>query len=167
VHGHGGYVIIFIGVKLCQRRNKYFFVYICLGNIIKTKISYSIKKMESEHITYQLDEDSNKEEFNYDSFLHDFEKMQNHDDEIFVTMKDYDLNYSVKQLLLICEYYVISKSSIRTNKMKKQDIIEQIILFEHDPNNREVVERRKRMWFYINELKEDKFMKKYIIMPSG
>jgi hypothetical protein len=23
------------------------------------------------------------------------------------------------------------------------------------------------MWFYINELKEDKFMKKYVIMPSG
>jgi hypothetical protein len=51
--------------------------------------------------------------------------------------------------------------------MKKQDIIEQVILFEHDPNNIEIVERRKRMWFYINQLKEDKFMKKYVIMPSA
>jgi hypothetical protein len=128
--------------------------------------------MDNEHITYQLDDDCNKgahDEFNYDSFLHDFEKINNlsSDDEIFVIMKDYDLNYSVKQLLLICDYYAISKGAMRTNKMKKQDIIEQVILFEHDPNNIEVVERRKRMWFYLNQLKEDKFMKKYVIMPSG
>jgi hypothetical protein len=128
--------------------------------------------MDPEHITYQLEDDCNKgthDDFNYDSFLHDFEKINNlsSDDEIFVIMKDYDLNYSVKQLLLICDYYAISKGAMRTNKMKKQDIIEQIILFEHDQNNIEIVERRKRMWFYINELKEDKFMKKYVIMPSG
>jgi hypothetical protein len=129
--------------------------------------------MNSEHITFQLDDECNKDdnenknEFNYDSFLHDFENIQNQDDEIFVVMSDYDLNYSVKQLLLICDYYAISKGAIRTSKMKKQDIIEQVILFEHDPKNVEIVERRKRMWFYINQLKEDKFMKKYIIMPSA
>lgn len=128
--------------------------------------------MDSEHITFQLDDDYNKdkdenfEEFNYESFLHDFENLPN-DDEIFVSMKDYDLNYSVKQLLLICDYYAISKGAMKTNKMKKQDIIEQVVLFEHDTNNGEIVERRKRMWFYINELKEDKFMKKYIIMPAA
>jgi len=124
--------------------------------------------MNSEHITFQL-EDNADNEFNYESFLHDFEKIYNlsSDDEIFVIMKDYDLNYSVKQLLLICDYYSISKGTIRLNKMKKQDIIEQIILFEKDVKNIEIVERRKRMWFYINELKEDKFMKKYIIMPSA
>lgn len=126
--------------------------------------------MDSEHITFQLDDilkkESSEDDFNYESFLQDFENLPNEDD-IFVSMKDYDLNYSVKQLLLICDYYAISKGAMKSNKMKKQDIIEQVVLFEHDERNFEIVERRKRMWFYINELKEDKFMKKYIIMPSA
>ena len=77
-------------------------------------------------------------------------------------MQDYDLNYTGKQLLLICEYYGISKG-IKTNKFKKQEIIEQIIIFENDLNNFEIVGKRKQMWYYINELKNDKYMKKYII----
>ena len=56
---------------------------------------------------------------------------------------------------------------MRLNKMKKQDIIEQIILFEHDSDNFDAVQKRKQMWFYINELREDKFMKKYILWPSA
>ena len=123
--------------------------------------------IDSEHITYQLEEpEIATENINIQTFLSDFEKNPTpftQDDEIFVAMKNYDLNYSVKQLLLICEYYNISKGTIRTNKMKKSDIIEQIILFEHDFKNYEVAEERKRMWFYMNEMRNNKFMKKYIL----
>ena len=68
----------------------------------------------------------------------------------------------MKQLLLICEYYGISKD-IRVNKLKKQDIIEQIILFEKNMENIEITIKRKEMWYYMSELKNDKMMKKFVI----
>jgi hypothetical protein len=118
---------------------------------------------ESEHITYFVDEPENEVALDVDSFLTDFDKTPF---DTFAEMQDYDLNYSVKQLLLICEYYNISKSALKINKMKKSDIIEQLVLFENDPKNFEISRRRKQMWFYINELREDKFMKKYILWAS-
>jgi hypothetical protein len=77
-------------------------------------------------------------------------------------MKDYEMNYNVKQLMLICEYYDILKD-VRTNKLKKQDIIEQILLFEKNMENIEITMKRKELWYYINELKNDKMMKKFVI----
>jgi hypothetical protein len=83
-------------------------------------------------------------------------------DDIFLEMKDYEMNYNVKQLLLICEYYDILKD-VRANKAKKQDIIEQILLFEKNLENIEITIKRKELWYYINELKNDKMMKKFVI----
>ena len=83
-------------------------------------------------------------------------------DDIFTQMKNYDLNFNVKQLLLICDYYGLSKD-VKVNKLKKQDVIEQIILFENNTDNIAVVIKRKEMWYFMNELKHDKFMKKFII----
>jgi hypothetical protein len=86
----------------------------------------------------------------------------NESDDIFLEMKDYEMNYTVKQLMLICEYYDILKD-IRTNKLKKQDIIEQILLFEKNVENVEITMKRKELWYYISELKNDKMMKKFVI----
>jgi hypothetical protein len=83
-------------------------------------------------------------------------------DDIFLEMKDYEMNYTVKQLLLICEYYDILKD-VRANKAKKQDIIELILLFEKNMENLEITMKRKELWYYINELKNDKMMKKFVI----
>jgi len=83
-------------------------------------------------------------------------------DDIFLEMKDYEMNYNVKQLMLICEYYDILKD-VRINKLKKQDIIEQILLFEKNMENMEITMKRKELWYYINELKNDKMMKKFVI----
>lgn len=83
-------------------------------------------------------------------------------DDIFLEMKDYEMNYNVKQLMLICEYYDILKD-VRANKAKKQDIIEQILLFEKNMENVEITMKRKELWYYINELKNDKMMKKFVI----
>jgi hypothetical protein len=84
------------------------------------------------------------------------------DDDMYTEMVNYDMNFTVKQLLLICDYYGLMKD-VRTNKMKKQDLIEQILLFENNIENYEVVTRRKELWYYINELKNDKMMKKFVI----
>lgn len=90
----------------------------------------------------------------------------NYENDIFDTtipqMMDYSINFTVKELLLICDYYGISKT-MKTNKCNKELIINILVLFENNPVNEEIVLKRKNMWFYINQLKNDKFMKKYIL----
>ena len=124
----------------------------------------------NENISYEIN-DKGEEELEEAELLTLLKKLDNvntdaviNDDEdvIFVEMKNYDLNYTLKQLLLICEYYNILKG-VRINKLKKQDVIEQIIMFEKDMENFAIVAKRKQLWYFMNELKEDKFMKKFII----
>ena len=87
--------------------------------------------------------------------------IQADDNDIFIEIKNYELNFNVKQLMLICEYY--NMKDIRVNKLKKQDIIEQIILFETNPENIEIATKRKELWYYIDDLKNDKIMKRFVI----
>ena len=47
--------------------------------------------------------------------------------------------------------------------MKKEEIIQLIILFEYSPENQNIVYKRKQLWYYAKELKKDNFFKKYII----
>jgi hypothetical protein len=131
--------------------------------------------MNSENITYEFkDENLNENMCEIEKLLSDFEQITYidtidnnnriciEDDDMYTEMVNYDMNYTVKQLLLICDYYGLMKD-VRTNKMKKQDVIEQILLFENNMENCEVVIRRKELWYYINELKNDKMMKKFVI----
>ena len=143
----------------------------------------NIMNNDSENILFFLNENNEVEETTFgklnidndiDTFLLDFHKddiqTEQHisdpisfqNDDIFTQMKNYDLNFNVKQLLLICDYYGLSKD-VKVNKLKKQDVIEQIILFENNTDNIDVVIKRKEMWYFMNELKHDKFMKKFII----
>ena len=64
--------------------------------------------------------------------------------------------------MLICDYYGISKS-VKANKCNKSEIIYFLVNFENDPRNDEIVCRRRNIWFYITEIKNDKFMKKYVL----
>ena len=48
-------------------------------------------------------------------------------------------------------------------KCNKEEIINTIVLFESNPDNYNISCRRKKCWFYINELKNDRFMKKFIL----
>jgi hypothetical protein len=79
-------------------------------------------------------------------------------DRYIAQLSEYDLNFTAKQLSVICEYY-----EIKTTKMKKGDMIESIVAFENDIENAEIVVTRQQMWYYIQQLKEDKFMKKFVI----
>jgi hypothetical protein len=117
-----------------------------------------------ENITFFLDEEKIDECLDLnalESQLNEIDMSTMQDDDIFVEMKNYELNFNVKQLMLICEYY--NMKDIRVNKLKKQDIIEQIILFETNPENIEIVTKRKELWYYIDELKNDKMMKRFVI----
>jgi len=75
---------------------------------------------------------------------------------------DYAENYTVKELILICDYYGFSKE-IKANKLGKDLLIQCLVDYELDPVNAVNVEKRRNMWFFINELKNDKFMKKFVL----
>ncbi len=76
---------------------------------------------------------------------------------------NYKINYTVKQLLVICDYYNISKN-IKLIKANKDDIITNLISFENNSDNYNIVNKRKQLWYYMEELKNDKFMKKFILL---
>jgi hypothetical protein len=94
--------------------------------------------------------------------LEDIELEEDYEEKIMPEIINYEVNYNIKQLLLICEYYKISKI-LKTNKCNKGDIIKALVFFENNSSNYEIVLKRKQMWFYMNELKNDKFMKKYVL----
>jgi hypothetical protein len=88
---------------------------------------------------------------------------QTYDDDLVIPkIINYNENFTVKELLLICEYYGISKE-LKSNKCNKEIIINFLVDFESNCMNTQIVLKRQRMWMYINELKNDKFMKKYVL----
>lgn len=121
-----------------------------------------------------LDNTDNKNNLNHTDdnniTLTDILKEINDDKEIYLQNTEnlyhefinYNINYTVKQLLQICEYYNISKA-VKMTKCNKEDIINTIVLFESNQDNYNIVCRRKQLWFYINELKDDKFMKQFVL----
>jgi hypothetical protein len=71
-------------------------------------------------------------------------------------------DYTIKELLKICNYYDIDKL-VKASKCKKQDIISSIVYFESLPENFEKVDRRHLMWSHMTDLMNDTKMKQYII----
>ena len=118
----------------------------------------------NENVFFSLDEteyDTNKDNSSeLNNLLSDFDF---EDDGIIEVMHvDYKINYKVKELLLICEYYGLAKE-LKNQKCCKDLIIIVLVDFESDPLNNTIVLRRQEMWRYINILKNDKFMKKHVL----
>jgi hypothetical protein len=113
-------------------------------------------------------ENNDNENNELDSILKEIDESSLHesifDAEDLITSKiiDYDTNYSVKQILLICDYYGLLKE-VKINKFKKQELIMFLLDFEENIENSLIVYKRKQLWYFMDELKNDKFMKKYII----
>jgi hypothetical protein len=113
------------------------------------------------NISFLLDEDEeinlaeNDSNFDMNSFLEQIEEEQ---DLMLPNIIHYTENFTVKELLVICDYY-----GIKANKSKKEIIIQVLTNFETNYENYEIVSKRKTLWFYINELKNDKFMKKFLL----
>jgi hypothetical protein len=106
-------------------------------------------KYELESILKEIDDYSADYDFNTETIL-------------TVKAIEYDTNYSVKQLLLICDYYGLIKE-VKTNKFKKQELILFLLDFEENIENSLIVYKRKQLWYFMEELKNDKFMKKYLL----
>jgi len=127
----------------------------------------------SHNIFYEFNEVQQKEAVNvtYEELLEKvnstIQQLPNDsENDIGVMMSDYvaqELNYNenftLKQLHRIAEYYEISK-----RKKKKMELIEAIVLFENNPENCEIVSRRATLWGYIEEIKQDKYLSKFLIL---
>jgi hypothetical protein len=116
------------------------------------------------NISFLLHEEENVQEennsFNMNEFLNEIENEDINDN--FHHVLYYYENFTIKELLLICDYYRISKE-LKINKCKKDIIVQVLVDFETNYQNHDIVSKRKNLWFYINELKNDKFMKKYLL----
>ena len=124
-------------------------------------------------IFYKFEEKENYENkiINVDEFMSDMEKSysststrthsdsddDSNGDQTFLEV-EYSTCYNVKSLSQIMDYYELSKKN-----MRKDEMIQLIILFETDPTNFKVVTRRRRMWQHIHELKRDKYFSKFIL----
>jgi hypothetical protein len=125
-------------------------------------ISYFIDEVENEKIIqseYELDilnllheEPINEEPINEEPINNDL---------ILSKMLNYNDNFTIKELLLICDYYGMARE-LKNNKCNKEKIIHFLVDFESNDNNSDIVNKRLNMWFYIYQLKNDKFMKKYV-----
>ena len=71
---------------------------------------------------------------------------------------EYSTKYNVKGLAQIMDYYELSRKN-----MRKDEMIQMIIMYETDPTNIKIVNRRRRMYNYINELKRDKYFNRFIL----
>jgi hypothetical protein len=129
----------------------------------------SENKKTSDNIFFSvLDEDvEDKNDLDLTEILNeiyksDFANANDNDDLIIPQIINYRENYTVKELLLICDYYGVAKE-LKANKCNKYEIIQFLVIYESNPINSDIVFKRQNMWFYINELKNDKFMKKYVL----
>jgi len=100
--------------------------------------------------------------YNFNHLKNGTEYINTHENEILTQELNYKLNFTVKQLLTICEYYNIDHT-VKQRKLTKYHIISAIVAYEEDENNKVITARRQFLWFCMNELRNDKCMKKYII----
>jgi len=123
-------------------------------------------KESDDNIIFSLDEceenNTEKPDFDINVIMQQFENVDMESDLMVPHIIHYHENFTIKELLLICDYYGIGKE-LRSKKYNKDIIIQYLVEFESKPENTDIVFKRQNMWFYINELKNDKFMKKYLL----
>jgi hypothetical protein len=135
-------------------------------------IFYYIKEVKNNKDSNKIiDLNELKNEINYNSIQETFETFeifnyngeseltrQELQDKAYILENDYLNNYTVKSLGQIMDYYELNKKNL-----KKDEIIQILVIFESDPQNEPLVEKRLRLWENIKELKKDKYFSKYII----
>lgn len=123
--------------------------------------------LPEENLLYEITDNNLIEEtedinniLNDDTYFDDFTDESNffNEDTITAMQVDYFENYNLKMLHHIANYYSISKK-----KFKKEKLIQLIVEFENDINNTKIVHKRKKMWNYINKLKNDPYFSKFIL----
>jgi hypothetical protein len=123
--------------------------------------------IKSENINFSLQEDckedSDENLVTYEDLVKEVDLMEMSSligmDDYIASEVDYQTNYLKKDLERIADYYEISK-----RKKRKDQLVEDIVIFEKNPANIEVVFRRKKLWSYVQEIKDDKYLSKFLIL---
>ena len=129
-------------------------------------LSYSLQENKKkataisyEDLLYEVDTlDEQMPDIIDEEFIYDNDAMLGMDDYLASEL-DYQTNYIKKDLERIADYYEISK-----RKKRKDQLVEDIVLFEKDPVNIQKVYQRKKMWKYIEEIKKDKYLRQFLIL---
>lgn len=117
---------------------------------------FSIKNENDEN-----DENTNnKNEENFESFDDFFLQDCSHENTnlLYVKKVDYMENYKVDDLKKIAKFY-----EIPVQRKKKEDLVEEIIVYEDCLENLEKVQRRFLYWGYLEELKADPYFKQFVV----
>ena len=126
----------------------------------KIKVNYEIK--ENDYICGPDEKNEVDNILNNECFFSDSNQetkwYDDIDDNLMSQHIDYFENYNLKQLHHISNYYNIPK-----RKLKKDELIELILQFENNNDNLLIVYNRKRFWHYLQELKTDSYVSKFII----
>ena len=109
-------------------------------------------------ITQNSTQSNDMNEFsNFDDFfLQDCENNENN--LLFVKKIDYMENYRVEDLKKIAKYY-----EIPIKRKKKEDLVEEIIVYEDCLENLEKVQRRLHFWNCLEELNLDPYFKQFVV----
>ena len=122
--------------------------------------------MTEHNITYSLNEESNGHSVavTYNDLLQQVDMLEitqtnaSMDDYIALEI-NYQTNFTKKELDRIADYYKISK-----RKKKKAELVTDIVIYERDPDNFSIVHKRKKLWSYIQEIKEDNYLSKFLLL---
>ena len=120
------------------------------------KISFLIDYSETTENEATIDDKNGVQQYENVNIYEEF--LDNEDMTPYIL--NYQLNFTLRQLTQICDYYNI----LKPKKCNKDILIQLIIHFEGNVANEDIVTKRKMMWFYMEELKNDKYMKKYIVL---
>jgi hypothetical protein len=131
-----------------------------IDNIINNLLNYEGDEEDDEYHDEDQYQDQDQDEFKKIDKLSLKYYIKKHsyngEDEMY-----YD-EYTIKELMKICQYYDIAKN-IKSSKCKKQDIVSTIVFFEGQLSNREIVNKRHAMWAYMTEIYADPKMRSYIL----
>jgi len=114
--------------------------------------------MDNIVFTLKEKESAEKEKITYEALLKDIEEKETNMDDFVAMEIDYFTNYTLKELERIGGYY-----GLRRKRKKKELFVNDIVRFEKNIENEDIVYRRKLMWSYMLELLEDKYLSKFIV----
>lgn len=127
------------------------------------EVLYEKKCVENNHVHPNIDAcadadaDDSKDDAQEELELMDSPLDVNTQSEILATSLHYETNINRDKLEQIANYYKITH-----RKKKKIDLAKDLAIFEHDVSNIQIVDKRKKFWKNIKELKEDEYFKQYI-----
>ena len=127
-------------------------------SIQNTNLTYEILDTSCNNINPEINSLLNNDDF-FSDFHEDFENVDQ--DNIFAQQLEHFDNFNVKILQHFACYYKLPKYRI-----KKDLLIQKIIDFENNPENAEIVYKRKNMWNCLNELQNDDYFSKFILFTS-